>query len=129
MKKFVLSLVALVLVASAPVWANLADRLTWIDNIPGLRVIKFEQSMHEVEKDYAMTNPKKEYDMVLKGLKKAGWQTVVSDYDHGLGIPEITAIKDGMKFEMEVDRDRDDFTGKVRYKLEVQLKTYEQWDD
>lgn len=124
MRKFFLTLGCLLAVAVAPVWANLSERLTWVDNIPGLRVVKYEESMHKVEKDYVTTNTQKEYNQIVNGLKKNGWRIVKTEIEDGLTtMPEITAVKDGMKFELEVDQDIN-YAGKEVYKFEVSLKSY-----
>ncbi|MGM9992436.1 MAG: hypothetical protein ACI376_06260 [Candidatus Bruticola sp.] len=124
MKKFFFTFVCLVAVAVAPVWAGLSERLTWVDNIPGLKVIKYEESMRKVEKDYLATNAEKEYQAIVDGLKKNGWRVVKTEIEDGLtNMPEITAVKDGMKFELEVDKDmRAD--GREVCKFEVSLKSY-----
>lgn len=111
-------------VATAPVWAGLSERLTWVDNIPGLKVVKYEESMHKVEKDYVTTNTQKEYNQIVNGLKKNGWRIVKTEIEDGLTtMPEVTAVKDGMKFKLEVDQDVN-YAGKEIYKFEVSLKSY-----
>ncbi|MGM9999181.1 MAG: hypothetical protein ACI38Q_07315 [Candidatus Bruticola sp.] len=124
MNKFFYTLVCLLAVATAPVWAGLSERLTWIDNIPGLKVIKYEESMRKVEKDYLATNAEKEYNAIVNGLKKNGWRIVKTEIEDGLtNMPEVTAVKDGMKFELEVDKDMH-IDGHEIYKFEVSLKSY-----
>lgn len=114
----------MLLAVAAPVFANISERVSWVDEIPGLRMVKFEESSFKVEKDYVMTAPQKEYEQVIRGLKENGWRIVEREGDEGENaeMPEVTAVKDGMKLKAEVDRDY--YHGKEVSKLELSVKSY-----
>ncbi len=121
MKKFVITL-CLVLFGVLPAWAGLAENVSWIDNITGLKVVRAEEYGYKVKKDYIMTQPEREYNQVVQGLKKHGWRIIEQEFnDDAASMPDIEAIKDGMKLEVEVDRED---WGHDHYKLEIRLKSY-----